>query len=652
MSTISETIRGINVVIGSETTALTASLGDVNRASRDIQNELKQVERLLRLDPTNTELVAQQQELLGQAIANSTTRLNALRNAQEQVDRQFANGEINEGQYRAFQREVASAEQQLRRMETRLEATGEAGRDLGETMRNTGDKLKNAGEAMSKFVSVPIAGFVALATEGTKELRKELAILETNATMAGVSIDEVNKLYVEMQGITDDLGANTEGLSNIMSTGFKGDQMRQAMENIQGAAIKFKETLKFEGIADGLQETLATGAAVGPFGELLERSGVSLDTFNAGLTAAIANGTQLQYALDTMTNLGLAGVYETYKKTNPEMIAAAEAQMKLQMAMAELGNTIQPYITAIVEKITELVGWFKELSPAGQNAVLVIGAIGLAIGPVLVIIGSLISAIGTISTALAAEGALAVAVRSASTFIRTGLGSALTFLVGPGAPIALVVLALAGIGLIVYEIIKHWEPIKQFFSEALKGIALIFTDAKESIFGVWSDLKSGIVGMWGAVKGALEPIISSMVGKWEGFKNGVLGVWNGIVGGIKSAVNVIIGAINMLIRGMNKINFSVPDWVPKIGGQSWGINISEIPKLHGGGTYKAPPGYTEGLALLKDGERVTPAGASSPAEVQQVQHSGTITVKGVTDKGQIMGVVDIIMQQLQAEARA
>ena len=129
------TIRGINVVIGAETTTLTAALADVNQASRGIQGELSQVQRLLRMDPGNTTLIAQQQKLLGNAVANSRDKLDRLRAAQEQVNAQFRRGEISEGQYRAFQREVAASEQALRRFEDRLGDTRRATNNLGETIR-------------------------------------------------------------------------------------------------------------------------------------------------------------------------------------------------------------------------------------------------------------------------------------------------------------------------------------------------------------------------------------------------------------------------------------------------------------------------------------------------------------------------------------
>ncbi|NLB52089.1 MAG: phage tail tape measure protein [Syntrophomonadaceae bacterium] len=150
-------IKGITIEIGGDTQPLQKALGDVNKKSREIQSELKEVEKLLKLDPKNTELVAQKQKLLSEAVTNSKEKLDRLKMAQEQVNEQFKKGEISEEQYRAFQREVAKAEQELTGFEKKLESTAKASKTLGEKLQDAGGKMKSAGETMTKYVTVPLA---------------------------------------------------------------------------------------------------------------------------------------------------------------------------------------------------------------------------------------------------------------------------------------------------------------------------------------------------------------------------------------------------------------------------------------------------------------------------------------------------------------
>ena len=103
-------IKGITIEIGGNVQPLNKALESVNKKSRDIQNELRQVDRLLKFNPGNTELLAQKQKLLGDQVANTREKLDRLKAAQAQVNEQFQKGEIGEEQYRAFQRELVKTE--------------------------------------------------------------------------------------------------------------------------------------------------------------------------------------------------------------------------------------------------------------------------------------------------------------------------------------------------------------------------------------------------------------------------------------------------------------------------------------------------------------------------------------------------------------
>ena len=110
-------IKGITIEIGGDTKPLEKALSDVNKTSRNLQSELREVENLLKLDPGNTELIAQKMKLLQDQTSNTTEKLRRLENAQEQVSRQFREGKINDDQYRAFNREIEQTRIQLRQME-------------------------------------------------------------------------------------------------------------------------------------------------------------------------------------------------------------------------------------------------------------------------------------------------------------------------------------------------------------------------------------------------------------------------------------------------------------------------------------------------------------------------------------------------------
>ena len=221
------------------------------------------------------------------------------------------------------------------------------------------DELPSAAKTAGKAAAIGIAAVGAAAVgavagissfvDGQKEMASDMARLSTNAEQAGLSVDKVNEAFTKVSAISGEADSAVETVSNLLATGMSENQLAEALDYVNGAAIKFSDTLKTEGIADGLQETFATGEAVGQFGELLERSGVNLDTFNDGLAQAQANGTGMDYVLQQMSQLGLAESYDAYLKNNEALAAYNQAQAESEQKMAQLSTALMPLATMLTE---------------------------------------------------------------------------------------------------------------------------------------------------------------------------------------------------------------------------------------------------------------------------------------------------------------
>ena len=150
------TIKGITIEIGGDTTKLDKALSGVNKQSRDLQKELKEVEKGLKLDPKNTELLAQKQTLLKEAVAATSEKLDVLKSAEAQAQKQFENGEVSEEQYRALQREIIKTEADLKNLKTAAE-------DSNSTLEKAGEiagKIGKKSEALGKKL-LPVTGAIA-----------------------------------------------------------------------------------------------------------------------------------------------------------------------------------------------------------------------------------------------------------------------------------------------------------------------------------------------------------------------------------------------------------------------------------------------------------------------------------------------------------
>ena len=186
-----------------------------------------------------------------------------------------------------------------------------------------------------------------------------------------------------------------------------------------------------------------------------------------------------------------------------------------------------------------------------------------------------------------------------------GIGIAI---IGLGALIGSIPLVVAGaIVLIVGTIVKYWEQIKSFLQQGidwLKGksdwVHEMFGDEigdlYDFIVDILQDTLNMFDGLFSGIKQIFDGIIKIIKGvftgdwkqAWEGLKQVVAGVFNSLWSLVKWPLNMIISGLNTLIRGANRIQFDVPDWIPGIGGKQFGFNIPQIPKLAKGTILNAP----------------------------------------------------------------
>jgi len=347
---MAESIRGINVVIGADTTGLSKALSDVNKKSRDIQSELKQVERLLKLDPSNTELLAQKQKLLGDAIANTREKLDRLRSVQEQVNEQFQRGEISEGQYRAFQREVAKTEQELQKLEKRLRDMEPAVKTLGERMQEAGEKMKKTGEKMSDVgkkltvgVTAPIVGLGTVATK---------AAVDFESAFAGVrkTVDATEEEFAQLeQGIRDMSKRMPASATDIAAVAEAAGQLGIQTENI----LKFTETMI--GLGEATNLTAEEGAT--QFARFANIVGMSQNDFDRLGSSVVALGNSLATTEAEIVAMGmrLAGQGAQIGLTEAQIMALAAAMSSVGIE-AEAGGTAMSTTLKKMQTAVSLAG--------------------------------------------------------------------------------------------------------------------------------------------------------------------------------------------------------------------------------------------------------------------------------------------------------
>ncbi len=219
-------IKGITVEIGGDTTKLQTALKGVNSSIRDTQSQLRDVEKLLKLDPGNTELLAQKHRLLGEAVAGTKEKLETLKTAAEQANTALANGEITQDQYDALQREIIETERNLRDLENQANQSATALQKIsatGEKLKTVGDNISSAGEKL-----LPVtAGVTALGTAAVSTAANfESSMSQVQATM-GITKDSMSEVNGESVNTMDTLSALAKKMGS--ETAFSASECAEAL---------------------------------------------------------------------------------------------------------------------------------------------------------------------------------------------------------------------------------------------------------------------------------------------------------------------------------------------------------------------------------------------------------------------------------------
>ena len=239
-------IKGITVEIGGDTTGLDKALKSVNTSIRTTQSALKDVNRLLKLDPSNTELLSQKQRLLKDAITATKEKLDSLKVAQEQAKQQLENGELGQDKYDALQREIVETEEELRRLQQEAATTNTALSKIdvaGQKMEAVGNSIAGAGKKMMGVTTV-IGGVGVAAVKTAADFDSAMSQVAAVSGATGKDFDALRNKAREMGAKTKFSATEAAEAMNYMAmAGWKTEDMLSGIEGIMNLAAASGEDL-------------------------------------------------------------------------------------------------------------------------------------------------------------------------------------------------------------------------------------------------------------------------------------------------------------------------------------------------------------------------------------------------------------------------
>lgn len=583
-------IKGLTVEIGGDTTKLGKALETVESKANDLTSELGEINRQLKFDPKNTELLAQKQKVLAGIIEQTGQKLDKLKEAEKQVQQQFERGEVSEEQVRALQREIIATESKMESYKKAVKETADEVANLGKKSEDTSGKMAGALGTGLKAAGAGLAAAAAGATaaaESTREYRTDMGKLETAFTSAGHSTEAATNTYKALQGVLGDSAQAVEAASHLAQLATNEEDLAKWTEIATGVYATFGASLPVENITEAANETAKTGVVVGGLADAINWSKASADQWKTALggntealtafETATAEGMsaedafnealaacsteQERQALITSTLNGLYGEASTkYKETNADVIAANEANEKMTASLAAVGEKVEPLLTKVKELGAELLSKLVPVIDAITNNLPAIG-VGLA-GVTAAMVAFKIAAIA--STAATKGMTLAQYAAAAAQGVLNAVMNA--------NPIGLIILAITALVTAFMLLWKNCEGFRNFWIDLWDGIKNVFNSVVEwfkKTFDNFGQTMSNLFAKIGHTVMGFAETLKALPGK----------IWSAIVGAVSRVTQWGRDMVSKAKTAASNMLSSVASTLKALPGRVWSAIVGAVSRV-------------------------------------------------------------------------
>lgn len=496
-------IKGITVEIGGDTTNLEKSLKNVDKTLRTTQSNLKDINKLLKLDPTNTQLLKQKQEELSKAIAASKDRVKELKNALKEM-KNAPNAAETVGQQKALQREIVATQQETKKLQEEYRSFGSVAsaqlREVGEKMKEVGGKVTDVGKGLTTKLTAPILAVGAIGVSYNAQIEQFRTMFTTLTGSAEEADRIITQLQQDAQQSPFDSKSLIEANQYLISAGVEANDARQTILDLGNAiAATGGGSAELSRMAQNLQQIKNVGkassqdikqfanAGINIYGLLADSMGktveqvkdmdISYDVLADALSKASAEGGQYYGAMEAQSQT-LNGSLSSTKES-------------IQMLLGQITEAAMPVIVQVLGYVKQVISYLMNLDDSTKRIILIVAAVVAAIGPVVAMIGTIISGVGTLTTAI-------------------------SFLIGPLGWIPLAIAAVVAAGVLLYQ---NWDTIKAKAAELWAKIQEVFTNIKQSIADSVEAIKEKLQGFIDKIRDLFD--LSSGLSKIGDFFSGI-----------------------------------------------------------------------------------------------------------------------------------
>lgn len=527
-----------------------------------------------------------------------------------------------------------------------MEEVAEAAKSAEKALDKAGKEASDFGDYLKAGAIIEgvkgIASTIGSVSDETKEFRKVMGTLEVSSAAAGYTAEQTSEAYYQLYWAIGDEQATATAIANLQALNLEQKDLYKMLDLSVGAWATYGDSIPIDGLAESINETIRSGTVTGTFADVLnwgskegETFGVMLkenteankewneavseaktaeDFFNLALQGASSEAERANIVMQAMANQGLSDTADAWYQNNKDILVANDAQLSFMESASEMSERVAPAIIAVKDGGNQLLQTFLDITKdvdfdAIANTInnvfdavsdlikfvvdnkepIISALLGIAAGLVALKLASLISTLSGIASG---------ATTAAAAF--PALASAIGMLANPVFLITAVVVAFVAL------IAVKGEEILAILESVDDWLQSVFLTDWTTLFGpvlgnVLNGFFANVKNIWDAIKQIFEGIINFIRGvftgdwqrAWQGVQDIFGGIFEGMVALVKAPINAIIGllngaidGINKMIDGLNEISFDIPDWVPGLGGKSFGLdipNIGKIPYLAKGG---------------------------------------------------------------------
>ena len=494
-------IAGITIEIGGDTTKLQSSLKNLDKSIKDTKNELKDIDKLLKFDPSSTELLRQKQVRLKEAISKTENRLAELKNAQSGV----AEGSK---EWDALQREIIATEGDLKRLKEEQRAFGNVASQVlkaaGSKMQEFGGKIQNVGKKLQPLSTAATGVLTALGGLAYKAAQSA-DDLNTLAKQTGFTTDEIQELQYASDFVDVSFESMTGALRKLKPKITEDNTALQELDvstkNADGSTRSATDVFydAVTALSKVENETERDQLAMELFGKGADELAGIIDDGGAALRQYTQEAKDLGVVMDGETLDSLNTINDVIDKLKKQ---GGAALTKLGATFATAFAPALTKVKGVIENVTKAI---EKLTPAQAETILKIVGIVAATAPLITTVGSVISIGGTLVK---------------------GIGAVVGVL---GGPLSIALAAIVAAGVLVY---KNWDKIKEYALKLKDALATAWNNIKTTAVTTWDNVKNTVSEKWENIKTTISTKVSNI-------KTTISDGWNNIKTTVSTTIDNI-----------------------------------------------------------------------------------------------------------------